>query len=140
MKRRDFLKTSALVALMPVAAFAADDVNWINYRPGIVDEALKDGKTVFLDFAASWCGTCKAQGRQMDALMSENPAYVENVVFVKIDWDAYSNAAITFDLQIPRRSTLVVLKGDEELGRIVASTSREDIKGLMDTALEAAMS
>jgi hypothetical protein len=76
----------------------------------------------------------------MDALMEENPAYLENVVFVNIDWDTYSNAAITFDLEIPRRSTLIVLKGDEELGRIVAGTKRDDIKTLMDTALEAATS
>jgi len=139
MKRRDFLKTSALVALMPVAAFAAEG-NWTQYRPGVVDAALKDGKTVFLDFSAHWCGTCKAQERRINGLMEENAAYVENVLFVRVDWDAYRNAAITFDLEIPRRSTLVVLKGDEELGRIVAGTGYDQIKALMDTALAAATS
>lgn len=137
MKRRDFLKTTTLVALMPMAAFASEE-NWTLYRPGVVDAALKDGKTVFLDFSAVWCGTCKAQERRINGLMEENPAYVENVLFVRVDWDAYQNAAITFDLEIPRRSTLVVLKGDEELGRVVAGTSRAAIKGLMDTALAAA--
>ncbi len=137
MKRREFLKTTTLLALMPVAAFAADE-DWTHYRPGVVEALLKDGKTVFLDFSAVWCGTCKAQERRITQLMSENAAYAENVVFVHVDWDAYSNAAITFDLEIPRRSTLVVLKGDEELGRIVAGTRREDIKALMDTALAAA--
>ncbi len=140
MKRRDFLKTATLAALIPVGAIAAEDENWTNYRPGVVDAALKEGKTVFLDFHALWCGTCKAQRRQMDKLMDENPAYLEQVMFVNVDWDAYMNAAITFDLEIPRRSTLVVLKGDEELGRIVAGTKREDIKALMDAALEAATS
>lgn len=139
MKRRDFLKTSALAALMPVAAFASEG-DWTHYRPGVVDALLKDGKTVFLDFSAVWCGTCKAQERQISKLMDENAAYVENVTFVRVDWDAYSNAAITFDLEIPRRSTLVVLKGDEELGRIVAGTRYGDIKALMDTALDAATS
>ncbi|MDG1431743.1 MAG: thioredoxin family protein [Paracoccaceae bacterium] len=137
MKRRDFLKTTALLALLPAAAFAAEG-NWTHYRPGVVDALLKDGKTVFLDFSAVWCGTCKAQERRISQLMGENAAYVENVTFVRVDWDAYSNAAITFDLEIPRRSTLVVLKGDEELGRIVAGNSRQAIKGLMDTALAAA--
>lgn len=140
MNRRDFLKSTTLATLMPVAAFAAEDSRWVSYRPGVVDDLLAEGKTVFLDFHAVWCGTCKVQRRRMDALMEENPAYLENVVFVNIDWDAYSNAAITFDLEIPRRSTLVVLKGDEELGRIVAGTKRDDIKTLMDTALEAATS
>lgn len=40
---------------------------------------------------------------------------------------------------MPRRSTLVVLKGDQELGRIVAITSTDKIKALMDTALAAAI-
>ena len=140
MKRRDFLKTTALATLLPVGAFAAEGENWTHYRPGVVDAALKEGKTVFLYFAAVWCGTCKAQERQLNALMDENPAYVENVLFVRVDWDAYQNAAITYDLKIPRRSTLVVLKGDEELGRIVAGTRRDDIKALMDVALDAATS
>lgn len=140
MKRRDFLKTATLAALLPVGAIAAEDENWTSYRPGVVDAALKEGKTVFLDFHAVWCGTCKAQRRQMDKLLGENPAYLEHVLFVNVDWDAYMNAAITFDLEIPRRSTLVVLKGDDELGRIIAGTKREDIKALMDTALEAATS
>ena len=42
------------------------------------------------------------------------------------------------ELNIPRRSTLVVLKGDKELGRVVAETGRDKIKALMDTALAAA--
>ena len=45
---------------------------------------------------------------------------------------------LTQRLNIPRRSTLVVLKGDAELGRIVAGTSEAQIKDLLDTALRAA--
>jgi hypothetical protein len=36
---------------------------------------------------------------------------------------------------IPRRSTLIVLRGEDELGRIVAGTSESQIKGLMDKGL-----
>jgi hypothetical protein len=43
-------------------------------------------------------------------------------------------------MKIPRRSTLVVLRGNQELGRIVAQTGRDEIKALMDTALAAANS
>ena len=43
-------------------------------------------------------------------------------------------------LNIPRRSTLVVLKGEQELGRLVAQTGKAEIKALMDTALGAATS
>jgi thioredoxin 1 len=40
-------------------------------------------------------------------------------------------------LRIPRRSTLVLLKGREELGRIVAGTSKAEIKSLLDKAFAA---
>ena len=75
----------------------------------------------------------------MDALREENPAYDANVTFIKVDWDTYKDAAITVMNNIPRRSTLIVLKGEDELGRVVAGTSRSVIKELMDVALGAAM-
>jgi thiol-disulfide isomerase/thioredoxin len=135
MKRRDFLALSAATLTLPQAALASA----IDYTPGLVDQRLDAGETVFLDFKASWCGTCKAQEKVINALKSENPAYEANVTFINIDWDTYSKADLTRRLQIPRRSTLVVLRGDQELGRVVADTSRDGIKSLMDTALKAAM-
>ena len=132
MNRRTFLLTSVALAASP--AFAA-----IDYTPGLVEAELAAGKTVFLDFKADWCSTCARQERVINALRSENPAYDENIVFINVDWDVYRSADITKQLGIPRRSTLVVLKGEEELGRIVAGTSQSAIQGLMDTALTAAL-
>lgn len=133
MNRRTFLMTTAAAALMPVLASAAQ-----NYTPGLVDDLLAEGKTVFIDFKTDWCTTCAAQERIIGALKSENPAYGENITFVNVDWDNYANDDLSLRLRIPRRSTLVVLKGEEELGRIVAGTSRSQIQALMDTALTAA--
>jgi len=62
------------------------------------------------------------------------------VTFIDVDWDAYGDSDLAQRLNIPRRSTLVVLRGDQELGRIVAGTSRADIQALMDVALSAAIS
>ena len=42
---------------------------------------------------------------------------------------------VTTSRNIPRRSTLIVLRGSEELGRIVAGTRKSDIKTLMDLGL-----
>lgn len=136
MNRRDFilLSTAAAVALPGVAVAAA------NYTPGLVQKHLDAGDTVFLDFKTDWCTTCAAQERVINALKSANPDYEKNIVFVNVDWDVHSGSDLSRSLKIPRRSTLVVLKGQEELGRIVAGTSKTDIKALMDTALKAAMS
>ncbi|MDV4144570.1 thioredoxin family protein [Shimia sp. FJ5] len=135
MKRRDFLALSAATLALPRAALASATA----YTPGLVDERLAAGETVFLDFKASWCGTCKAQEKVINALKAEDPAYEANITFINVDWDDYAKDDLTRRLQIPRRSTLVVLRGDEELGRVVAETSRDGIKALMDTALKAAM-
>lgn len=134
MDRRTFLTLTAATAALPFAAHAAP----LDYRPGLADSHLSQGDIVFLDFKASWCSTCAAQERVISALKSENPAYEAKITFINVDWDTYSNSELARSLKIPRRSTLVVLKGDQELGRIVAQTSRASIKDLMDTALTAA--
>lgn len=134
MKRRTFLTLSTGAALAPLAARAAV----MDYTPGLVTQALADGKTVFLDFKASWCSTCAAQERVINALRSDNPAYDASIAFINVDWDQHGKSELAKSLNIPRRSTLVVLKGDKELGRIVAGTGKAEIKALMDTALAAA--
>lgn len=134
MNRRTLLALGAAVSLAPATLLAEP----LDYTPGLVAERLEAGETVFLDFKADWCTTCRAQERVIGALKAENPAYEEAVTFINIDWDEYGNSQLAQDLNIPRRSTLVVMKNDQELGRIVAGTSRSDIQGLMDIALGAA--
>lgn len=137
MNRRDFLAaTCATAVTLSLSGQAMAEP--MAYVPGLVKQELDAGKTVFLDFSATWCSTCAAQARVIDALKAENPAYEKSVSFIVVDWDTYRTAQLTKSLGIPRRSTLVVLKGDKELGRIVAGTSKAQIKALMDTALAAA--
>lgn len=134
MNRRDFMLITAAVT---VAAPMAHASGGAAYTPELLEAELAAGKTVFLDFKASWCGTCKAQGRVIEALKAENPAYVANISFIDVDWDQWKDDMIVAEMNIPRRSTLLVLKGGQELGRIVAGTARDDIKALMDVALNA---
>ena len=139
MKRRDFLISALAVAISVPGAARAMELRTIAYDDSDpISAALAEGRTVFVDFTTDWCSTCAAQDRVMNALRSENPDYDANIVFVRVDYDAYGKAPVATDRNIPRRSTLIVLKGDEELGRIVAGTSRDAIKALMDTALSAA--
>lgn len=136
MKRRDFLVLSAAAAGtagLPVQLHAAP----LDYKPGMLQDRLDAGETLFLDFKADWCGTCKAQERVIKALKAENPAYAANITFINIDWDVYGKSQMATRMKIPRRSTLVVLKGDDELGRLVADTRKDKIRELMDIALNA---
>ncbi|SMP04218.1 thioredoxin family protein [Shimia sagamensis] len=133
MHRRTFLASASATLVLPMAARAS-----INYTPGLVKKHLAAGDTVFLDFKTDWCTTCAAQERAINALKQSNPAYDEAITFINVDWDQHSNSELARTLKIPRRSTLVALKGDQELGRIVAGTSKSKIKDLLDTALTAA--
>ena len=132
MKKRTFLAAAVAVAFTPVAAFAAD---FVSYKPGLIKSSLKAGKTVLVDYSATWCSTCKRQARVIKALREENPAYDKSMTFIKVDWDTYKRKNVTTSRSIPRRSTLLVLRGGKELGRIVAGTSTSKIKALMDKGL-----
>ena len=132
MDRRTFLIAATAAGALPMAAQAA---GFVDYTPGAIDAALADGKTVFVDFSAKWCSTCARQERVINALRSQNPDYDAKMTFIKVDWDTYSRADVTVSRNIPRRSTLLVLRGDEELGRIIAGTSEGQIKALMDVGL-----
>ena len=140
MNRRDFMLLTASVSLLPALTPVVAHAALLDYTPGLVEERLAAGDTVFLDFKASWCSTCAAQERVIGALKGANPAYDAAITFINVDWDLYADDPLTLRLNIPRRSTLVVLKGEAELGRIVAGTATEEIQGLMDVALAAATS
>ena len=140
MNRRNFMLLTASVGLLPALTPLAAHAALLDYTPGLVEERLAAGDTVFLDFKASWCSTCAAQARVLEALKAANPAYDAVITFINVDWDQYGEDPLTLRLNIPRRSTLVVLKGDAELGRIVAGTATEEIQALMDVALGAATS
>ncbi len=133
MDRRKFVASVGALFVAPSVVAA----KFLEYTPGLVQERLAAGETVFLDFATHWCTTCRAQERVMGQLKAENPAYEENITFIRVDYDVHGNGQLATELNIPRRSTLVVLKGDQELGRVVARTSQRDIQALMDIALNA---
>lgn len=134
MNRRDFTLAALGAALVPSLGLAKT----LDYAEGLAKKHLAEGDVVFLDFKASWCGTCKAQERVINALKAENPAYAKKITFINVDWDEHGRGSLVNELNIPRRSTLVALKGDKEIGRIVAGTGKAQIKELMDAALAAA--
>lgn len=132
MQRRTFLTTSLALGALPGFAFAE---GFVDYTPGLIQAALDDGKTVLVDYSAVWCTTCQRQARVINALRQSDPSYDASMVFIKVDWDTYYNHDVTRSRRVPRRSTLLLLKGDQELGRIVAGTSRSQIKELLDRGL-----
>ncbi|MEM6304272.1 MAG: thioredoxin family protein [Pseudomonadota bacterium] len=131
-RRHLLLSAAAAGATLPFAAAAS---SFVEYQPGLIQSQLASGKTVFVDFGATWCSTCARQKRVINALRSSNPAYDAAMTFVNVDWDTYARHSVTTSRGVPRRSTLLVLRGNQELGRIVAGTSESAIKALMNKGL-----
>jgi hypothetical protein len=69
-------------------------------------------------------------------LRASYPQYEKSITFVLIDWDTFGSHAVTTSREIPRRSTLVLIKGGTEIGRLVAQTSEQKIKTLLDNGLK----
>ena len=69
-------------------------------------------------------------------LRASYPEYDKSITFVLIDWDTFSTHAVTTSRKILRRSTMVLIKGGKEIGRLVAQTSEQKIKALLDNGLK----
>ena len=71
----------------------------------------------------------------LQKLRGSYPKYNKSITFVLIDWDTYKTHDVTTSRSIPRRSTMVLIKGGKEVKRLVAETSEQKIKDLLDSAL-----
>ncbi|MFT5639713.1 MAG: thioredoxin 1, partial [Paracoccaceae bacterium] len=81
MKRREFIALAGAATLTPFAASAAK--KFVDYTPGLVDQLLASGKTVLVDYYASWCSTCRTQERIIKGIRNQNSDYDDNMVFVR---------------------------------------------------------
>ncbi len=70
----------------------------------------------------------------MSALIDSNPAY-QAVTIMKVDWDTFKNESIVTELEVRRRSTLVMFKNGEEIERVIAQTSAEAIEPMFAKAV-----
>ena len=135
MQRRDFLLLSAAISLAAPMAMAAT-VNI--YSPELVASELAAGKTVVLDFTASWCISCQSQGRAIQALRDANPAYDKTITVVDLDWDTYKKTDIAKQYGVTDRGSLVFLRGDKVIAQTYSHSSKADLKALFDQAAAAA--
>jgi hypothetical protein len=132
MNRRTLLALAGTLAVtLPLPAWAAPQP----YTPGLAEQAMARGERIVLMFSADWCSTCRRQERIIDALRAADPRIDRDLTVIRVDWDQHGDGALSRRFAVPRRSTLIALRGEQELDRIVAGTSEGAIRALFERAL-----
>lgn len=131
--RRQVLAGMAGLTIASIATGPAAALMIIPYSASELESLQASGKPYVINFHATWCPTCAAQQRVLDALQGESAAYAA-IPILRVDWDTYGDSDLARALAIPRRSTLVLMRGTTELGRLVAETRKERIAALLDLA------
>ncbi len=133
MNRRSFVLAAAAVAagLGATATATPAFAKTVKYTPSKFDKFIAAGKPFMIGVHADWCSTCDRQKRVINALRAQGAPY-SNLTIMEVDWDKERGGAFTTEMNIPRRSTLIMFNGGKEVGRIVAGTGSKDIQSLID--------
>lgn len=129
LSRRTVFATLALVAAYSLPAYAFSGA--MKYTPDALMAAQKSGKPVLVDVSAPWCPTCKAQKAVMAEL--EMSGKYKAYTTIEVDFDSQKDALKR--LNATMQSTLIVFKGDKEIGRLVGDAKKASIEALLAKAL-----
>lgn len=95
------------------------------------EAAQAAGEIIVVDIAADWCPTCKAQARVM-AKLRDKPEFADYRI-MRVNFDTQRD--IVREFRAPRQSTLIVFRGRDEVGRVIAQTGEDQLDALWRAAL-----
>ncbi|MGB7244703.1 MAG: thioredoxin family protein [Sulfitobacter sp.] len=133
MDRRHFITCAAATVALPstARAYEAKDFNL-----GMWGALQATDQTIILFFRADWSLTCQITSDLIDDLLAENPGFALPT-FVDVNWDIYGPSEFAKQMQVTRRSTLIVMKNGEEQARLVNEPFEHRVRALLETALSA---
>ena len=98
----------------------------INITKEIFEEQiLKADQPVLVDFWAVWCGPCQMVSPVIEQIGEEN----DSIRVGKVNVD--EQGELTMQFRVVSIPTLVVMKGGEEVNRIVGAASKSEILAML---------
>ncbi|MDR1922183.1 MAG: thioredoxin [Candidatus Adiutrix sp.] len=103
----------------------------LNLTDADFDSEIKNAAVpVLVDFWAPWCGPCKAVAPILEELAAE---YQGRLMVAKMNVEENQATPARFGVRsIPN---MIILKGGEEVGRLVGSRPKSDLKAAIDPLL-----
>ena len=95
------------------------------------DDLRAAGSPVVVDVHAPWCPVCKKQDGIVNALLEEKQ--FKDLTVLIVDFDTEKDVMKSFNINY--RSTFVVFKGPNEVGRSTGDTQQDSIAALFLKAL-----
>jgi thioredoxin 1 len=89
-----------------------------------------DGKPTLVDFAASWCGPCKAMAPALEAFAEERK---DSLNVVKVDVDEFHELAA--EVGIRSVPTLLVVRNGQALAAKTGAQNKQALAQLVDSAV-----
>ncbi len=133
--RRSAFRLAAISAVVTLAgSFAAHAAtnDPMDFNEAAFDKAQKLGEPILIDVYATWCDVCKRQIAILDKLR-QTSKYSSLVTF-KINYDTQKDLMRKFKTTV--QSTLILYRGETEVGRSVGETQPEWIDDLLSKAFD----
>jgi thioredoxin 1 len=131
-RRSAFILAVTSAAILFAGSFAGHAASNapMDFDQAAFDKAQKQGDPILIDIYAAWCDVCQRQMVILDKLRAM-PKYV-NLVTFKINYDTQKDLMRKFKATV--QSTLIVYRGENEVGRSVGETQPEWIDDLLSKA------
>ena len=99
-----------------------------------LEESQKQGKPIFLDAYASWCGPCKMMAKNVFTKEKTGTYYNANFINVKMDMEKGEGPALSNQLRITAYPTLFFINGKGEV--IAKSIGYHTPSALVDVGVQ----
>lgn len=111
----------------------------ISFFEGSFDEAkalaAKEGKLIFMDSYAKWCGPCKRMARDVFTVEEVGDFFNANFVNLKMDMETEEGRLLNKTYQVAVYPTLFVLDADGEI--VLREKGYRDARGLLQVGRKA---